>query len=174
MRRLHRSSRDKKLFGVCGGIAENVGVDANLLRILLVIVAVFSGGAVILVYLIAGFIIPRDPYDTGYGRGGPWDGHHAQPPFGGHSWQGQSSHGWHGSSASSNHGSPAGWPGAGAPHGAQPQPTPHAYQAPQPAASRPAQGIDAMMEDVEKKALRREIEELKAKISKIENQSRGE
>lgn len=31
-----------------------------------------------------------------------------------------------------------------------------------------------MMEDIEKKALKREIEELKAKISKIEQSSKGE
>lgn len=157
MRRLYRSSRDKKLFGVCGGLAENVGVDANLLRILLVILAVFSGGAVILVYLIAGFIIPRDPYYGGNpSYNGGWGGAPSQPPqYGTQGWPPGNQH--PGSySAGSTGTAPASFSSA-------PSSTP-----------RPAQGLDAMMEDVEKKALRREIEELRAKITKIENQSKGE
>ncbi|MFC5702826.1 PspC domain-containing protein [Cohnella faecalis] len=157
MRRLYRSSRDKKLFGVCGGLAENVGVDANLLRILLVILAVFSGGAVILVYLIAGFIIPRDPYYDGNPPfNGGWGGASNQPPqYGTQGWPPGNQH--------------SGSYSAGATGTA-----PTSFSSASSSTPRPAQGLDAMMEDVEKKALRREIEELRAKITKIENQSKGE
>jgi len=162
MRKLYRSSRDKKIFGVCGGLAEYLGVDATLLRILLIVVAVFSAGSVVLVYILAGFIIPREypggfgpgpsPYSHGWpGAGGGVDTHH-QPRYGTQGWPPGSQ-----------------WPGAGVPP--TPPPTrPAAAQEPTP---RP-QGLDAMMEDIEKKALRREIEELKQKISKIEKDSKGE
>ena len=66
MRKLYRSTRDRKMFGVCGGLADYLGVDATLLRILLIVVAVFSAGSVIIVYIIAGFVIPREPH---YGGG---------------------------------------------------------------------------------------------------------
>lgn len=59
MRKLYRSTRDRKLFGVCGGLADYLGVDATLLRILLIVVAVFSAGSVIVVYIIAYFVIPE-------------------------------------------------------------------------------------------------------------------
>jgi phage shock protein C len=73
MRKLYRSSRDRKLFGVCGGLAEYLAVDATLLRILLIVVAVFSAGSVILVYIIAGFVIPREPqYGNSFGAN-PFD-----------------------------------------------------------------------------------------------------
>lgn len=160
MRKLYRSSRDRKIFGVCGGLAEYMGVDATLLRILLIVVAVFSAGSVILVYIIAGFVIPREEYigfgpgryySQGWPGGGP-----DHPPYGNQGWP-PGSH----------------WPGAG---GVPPTPPPQARpsQSSQASSAPGAQGLDAMMEDIEKKALKREIEELKAKISKIEQNSKGE
>ncbi|TJY39864.1 PspC domain-containing protein [Cohnella pontilimi] len=162
MRKLYRSSRDRKIFGVCGGVAEYLGVDATLLRILLVIVAVFSAGSIIFVYIIAGFVIPKEPYGGPYGPGPAphgygWPGSEPrqQPHYGGPSW---------------NHGT-GGWPGTGpAAHGGHPV----GGAGPAPSAGTQKQGLDAMMEDIEKKALRREIEELKHKISKMEKDSKGE
>jgi phage shock protein C len=164
MRKLYRSSRDKKIFGVCGGLADYLGVDATLLRILLIVVAVFSAGSVILVYIIAGFVIPRE-YPGGYGPG--------PSPY---------THGWNGPGAAETQHQPhygsqgwppgSNWPGAGVPP-TPPPVRPAQAASPAPAAQRP-QGLDAMMEDIEKKALRREIEELKAKITKIEKDSKGE
>ncbi|MDG0791878.1 PspC domain-containing protein [Cohnella ginsengisoli] len=81
MRKLYRSTRDRKLFGVCAGLADYLGVDATLLRILLVIVTVFSGGTVLFVYIIAGFIIPRDSdFGGGSAFGGPHAGHGGWAP----------------------------------------------------------------------------------------------
>lgn len=158
MRKLYRSSRDRKLFGVCGGLADYLGVDTTLLRILLIVVAVFSGGAVILVYIIAGFVIPREDH-IGYGPG-PWPGASAERPY----------YGW----PQGNQHQPQ-WPGAG---GVPPTPPPQQHrpapQAPQASAAPANHGLDAMMEDIEKKALKREIEELRAKINQIERSSKGE
>uniref|UniRef100_UPI000470C1E6 PspC domain-containing protein n=1 Tax=Paenibacillus durus TaxID=44251 RepID=UPI000470C1E6 len=61
MTRLYRSTRDKVLTGLTGGLAESVGIDSTLLRILLLISIPFTGGAVIPVYFIAALIIPKEP-----------------------------------------------------------------------------------------------------------------
>ena len=60
MRRLYRSGRDKILGGVCGGIAEYLGVDPVLIRILWVI-GTFAWGFGVLLYIICWVIIPRNP-----------------------------------------------------------------------------------------------------------------
>ncbi|MPZ19149.1 MAG: PspC domain-containing protein [Luteitalea sp.] len=62
-RRLTRSATDKKVAGVCGGLAEYFGVDATLIRLTWVIVSIL-GGAVVggaIAYLFAWLIIPRAP-----------------------------------------------------------------------------------------------------------------
>jgi phage shock protein C len=60
-RRLYRSSENRMLGGVCGGIAEYVGTDPTLIRILWIIGLLLSLGLAILAYLICWIIIPRDP-----------------------------------------------------------------------------------------------------------------
>ncbi|TFE19516.1 PspC domain-containing protein [Cohnella luojiensis] len=168
MRKLYRSTRDRKLFGVCGGLADYLGVDATLLRILLIVVAVFSAGSVIIVYIIAGFVIPREPqYGGGFGANPfdqGWRGYE-QPQSSGYGSQG-----W-----SPNSGpAPAPGPSANAGYASAGAPRPNPAATTPPASGRSSQGIDAMMEDIEKKSMQREIEELKARISKFEKQSKGE
>jgi phage shock protein C len=51
-KKLYRSTTNKKIAGVCGGIAEYFGIDPTLVR-LLWIVFTLCGGAGILAYLIA-------------------------------------------------------------------------------------------------------------------------
>jgi phage shock protein C len=58
-KRLHRSRSDRVFAGVCGGLAEYFGVDAVLLRIVAVALAL-SGGAGFLLYLIAWIAMPED------------------------------------------------------------------------------------------------------------------
>jgi phage shock protein C len=157
MRKLYRSSRERKLFGVCGGLAEYLGIDATLLRILLIVVAVFSAGSVIIVYIIAGFVIPREPlYGNGFGASPfdqSWKGPE-QPQYGNQGWNPFS--------------------GTGASHSSSNAPRPGPAVTTPPPTGRSAQGIDAMMEDIEKKSMQREIEELKARITKFEKESKGE
>lgn len=59
-KRLYKSSQNKMIDGVCGGIAEYFGVDPTVVRLLW---ALFSlmGGSGILAYIIAAIIIPRNP-----------------------------------------------------------------------------------------------------------------
>ena len=56
-RGLLRSSTDRVLFGVCGGIGERYGVEPLLIRIAFV-VAVFFGGSGLLFYLAAAILVP--------------------------------------------------------------------------------------------------------------------
>jgi phage shock protein PspC (stress-responsive transcriptional regulator) len=62
-RRLARSATDRKIGGVCGGVAEYVGLDSTIVRLATVILAIYPGAVVcgVLVYLVAWFIIPPPP-----------------------------------------------------------------------------------------------------------------
>jgi phage shock protein PspC (stress-responsive transcriptional regulator) len=59
-RRLVRSRHDRWLSGVCGGVAEYAGVDANLVRLLVVLATVLGFGVTILVYVAAWILVPQD------------------------------------------------------------------------------------------------------------------
>ncbi|SEO90540.1 PspC domain-containing protein [Paenibacillus sp. OV219] len=159
MKKLYRSRRDKKLFGLCGGLAEMLNVDATLLRILLIVVTVFTSGILILIYILAGLVVPKDPYHHGGYGPSNFNGNWNNGPFGGgHSHNsGQSFGGGYGSGNASGGGS----------YTNPPQPSPGAAGW-QPPTQTSASNIDAMMDDLEKRALRKEIEELRAKLAKHE------
>lgn len=55
-RKLCRASIDKKIFGVCGGIAHYFGIDATLVRLITVIL-IFAFGLSVWVYPIAALIM---------------------------------------------------------------------------------------------------------------------
>ncbi|MGE5590612.1 MAG: PspC domain-containing protein [Bacillota bacterium] len=57
-KKLYLSDTDKKLFGVCGGLAEYFGIDSTVIR-LLWIIFVFVMGTGLLAYLVAALIMPR-------------------------------------------------------------------------------------------------------------------
>ena len=57
--RLHKSSTDKKLAGVCGGIAEYLKVDPSIVR-LVTIVLMFGWGSGVLAYLICALVLPEE------------------------------------------------------------------------------------------------------------------
>ena len=160
MNKIYRSTRDRKLFGLCGGLAEALGVDATLLRIVAIVLAVVSSGVFIPVYILAALVVPKEPpYYNPYGHGsGGFGGH---PPGGGGGYH-HTPNGGYGGWYNPGYG-PGRHDGAG--FGQQTQ-----YQSPPPNPSN----LDAMMEDLEKKALRKEIEELKAKISELEKREKGE
>jgi phage shock protein PspC (stress-responsive transcriptional regulator) len=60
-RRLTRSATDKKIAGVCGGLAEYFDVDATPIRLLWVILSILCGAVIggVIAYLLAWIIIPR-------------------------------------------------------------------------------------------------------------------
>lgn len=58
-KRLYRSSLDKQVGGVCGGLAEYLGLDPSLVRIAAILL-MFVGGTGFLAYLVAWIVVPRD------------------------------------------------------------------------------------------------------------------
>ncbi len=59
-KRLYRSRDDRRLAGVCAGIADYLGVDATLVRIAWVLFAIAGGPGVVL-YVIMAAIVPEEP-----------------------------------------------------------------------------------------------------------------
>lgn len=57
-KKLKRSSTQKMLCGVCGGIGEYLNVDPTLIRLIWVLLTFCSVGMGIIVYFIAAVIIP--------------------------------------------------------------------------------------------------------------------
>ncbi len=56
--RLYKSTTDKKVAGVCGGLAEALGLDPSIIRIVWAVVSLFYGFGVIL-YIIAAIVLPE-------------------------------------------------------------------------------------------------------------------
>lgn len=154
MTKLYRSRRDSKLTGLCGGLAEQLHVDSTLMRVVVLVTTFFSAGTVIPIYIIASIVVPKEPllnvppmYPPYGGMGPAPGGHHYGGPYG-----------------------PSQGP-AGGPYRPQPGYYPGAGVPPQQAAPNPpssAGTIDEMMKDVEKKAMWKEIEELRARVAKYE------
>ena len=57
-KKLYKSNSDKKLAGVCGGIAEYFDVDSTIIRLAWVLFTL-AGGAGLLVYIIAAIVMPN-------------------------------------------------------------------------------------------------------------------
>jgi phage shock protein PspC (stress-responsive transcriptional regulator) len=56
-KKLYKSHRNYKIAGVCGGIAEYLGIDATLIRLAWVF-ATFLGGSGIIAYIICWVVMP--------------------------------------------------------------------------------------------------------------------
>jgi phage shock protein PspC (stress-responsive transcriptional regulator) len=61
MKRLYRSRTNRVIAGVAGGLGEYFGIDATIIRIIWVILALPGGLPGILLYLIFWLIMPLEP-----------------------------------------------------------------------------------------------------------------
>lgn len=60
---LHRSRQHKIIAGVCGGIADWLGWNPTLVRILYVVISTLSTGIPgVLLYIILWILMPKSPY----------------------------------------------------------------------------------------------------------------
>lgn len=67
MASLTRSRTDKFLAGVCGGLAQKFGMDANLVRILFVLAAIFIQPLGWMAYVVLWLVLPyEDGGETGF------------------------------------------------------------------------------------------------------------
>lgn len=138
--KIYRSERDKKIFGLCGGLAEAFNIDVTLLRLVVVVLAFFSAGTVIFVYLAASLVFPKEPindYRT-----------HQPPPYESPYHTGDDSYRYHAQGTYTSN------------RDTQSQSVPQ---------SEPQESnLDEMMKDIEKKALEKEIADLKKKLEQYE------
>jgi phage shock protein PspC (stress-responsive transcriptional regulator) len=58
-KRLMRSSSNKLLAGVCGGVGEYLDIDPTVIRLLWIVLTFLAGGGILL-YIICLFIMPKD------------------------------------------------------------------------------------------------------------------
>jgi phage shock protein C len=61
---LVRKRDGRMVAGVCAGLADYLGSDVTLIRVIVAALAVFTGGAGILAYLVAWAIIPEEDRRT--------------------------------------------------------------------------------------------------------------
>ena len=60
MKRLHLSKTDRKIFGVCGGIAETYDLDPSLVRVAAIFLCLLTAVIPLAVtYIAAKFIFPE-------------------------------------------------------------------------------------------------------------------
>ena len=61
---LVRSRKDRMIAGVCAGVGDYLGVDVTLVRVIVAVVSVVTGGIGVLAYLLAWALIPKEGEPT--------------------------------------------------------------------------------------------------------------
>ena len=60
-KRLYRSTNDKKICGVCAGIANYFDIDPTIVRVVYALLSLFTSGFPgIVLYIVLAFVIPED------------------------------------------------------------------------------------------------------------------
>lgn len=62
-KKLYKSNSDKKICGVCGGIAEYFNIDSTLVRLAWVLLILFAGCGLV-AYFIFALVMPNKPEGT--------------------------------------------------------------------------------------------------------------
>lgn len=148
-KKLYRSQRDRKVLGLCGGLSDMLGVDATLLRLVVVVTTFFTGGALIAIYFIAALIIPKEPtFNSPMMSGWNEYGTAGAPMSAGMSGYGQGT-----------------MFGSNTMKSTYPANNMSSFSKVPPAEQS---RLDDVMQDIEKKAMWKEIQELKTKLSNYE------
>ncbi len=61
-RAFRRPLEGKKIAGVCAGIARYLDIDVTLVRVLMLVFALWPPGLGLLAYLVCWIVMPRDPW----------------------------------------------------------------------------------------------------------------
>lgn len=64
-KKLYKSTTDRKLCGVCAGIANYLNIDPTVVRLLWALIT-FLGGAGVVAYVVCALVIPDEPYNNNY------------------------------------------------------------------------------------------------------------
>lgn len=63
-KKLYRSVKDRKISGICGGIAESLNIDPTIVRLVVLFALLITGIVPVLVgYIVGTLIIPEKPHD---------------------------------------------------------------------------------------------------------------
>lgn len=63
-KRLYRSRRERKVAGVCGGLADYFNVDPTWVRVIFILLCLLGLGTFLIVYVIFWLIVPLEPAST--------------------------------------------------------------------------------------------------------------
>jgi phage shock protein PspC (stress-responsive transcriptional regulator) len=66
-RRLYRSAADRKIGGVAAGTAAYFDIDVSISRVIWLLLAIFTGGTFVVVYLVMWAIVPEEPWNPTVG-----------------------------------------------------------------------------------------------------------
>ena len=61
MKRLYKDRFDKKIGGVCGGLAQYFKLDSAIIRLIFIALSICTGGIFILIYLLLWWLVPEGP-----------------------------------------------------------------------------------------------------------------
>lgn len=61
MKKLYRSTKERKIAGVCGGLAEYFDVDPTLIRLIWVFLLFIGIFPAILAYIVFWIVVPNNP-----------------------------------------------------------------------------------------------------------------
>lgn len=61
MKKLYRSQTDKKIAGVCGGLAEYFNIDPTIIRVIFLILLLPGGLPGLVPYLVLWVLVPVKP-----------------------------------------------------------------------------------------------------------------
>ncbi len=59
-KKLYRSSTDKMIAGVCGGLGKYLNVDPTLIRLIFALLVLFGVGTGLLIYVILMIVVPLE------------------------------------------------------------------------------------------------------------------
>ena len=59
--KLHRSTDNRQLAGICGGLAEHLGWDSGKVRLVWVLATIFTAFAGVVIYLALWYLMPETP-----------------------------------------------------------------------------------------------------------------
>jgi phage shock protein PspC (stress-responsive transcriptional regulator) len=66
--KLAKNLADRKLSGVCAGLGDYFRIDANIIRLVLVLMTLITGGGVVIAYVLAALLLPARAEDKALGR----------------------------------------------------------------------------------------------------------
>ncbi|MFK4566749.1 PspC domain-containing protein [Enterococcus sp. UD-01] len=80
-KKLTKSPNNVVLTGTLAGIAEWLGIDPTIVRVLYVVASFLFIGSPILLYIVLAVLIPSGRKYSGYGHQNPYNNHHYGQPY---------------------------------------------------------------------------------------------